>query len=71
MSAAGAAADSPHQKGLVGDQVKSGHPLAADVGEGTGAVEKTPAKHLARHRVQATLHVDIIPSNGKYTHCVY
>ena len=43
VPAAGAAADSPDQKGVVEDKGKWGHPLSADVGEGIGAAEKAPA----------------------------
>ena len=62
MPAAGAAADSSDQKGLVGDKVKWGHSLTADVGEGSGAAEKAPAPSLAQHRdtSEVFLHVNCV-----------
>ena len=36
-------------------KVKRGHPLAADVGEGTGSSDKAPAPNPARHRVTTLL----------------
>ena len=50
VPAAGATADSPDQKGLVGDKGQLRSSLVADVGEGTSAAEKAPAQNLVWHR---------------------